>query len=66
VPEDLTKIYVFFDDDPAGVPLNALDGWTYDPVTNTITFHGSACAGIQLGTVTDVDVVFGCDVPVPG
>ena len=66
VPEDLTKIYVFFDDDPAGVPLNAVDGWTYDPVTNTITFHGSACAGIQLGTVTDVDVVFGCDVPVPG
>ena len=21
--------------------LNAVDGWTYDPVTNTITFHGS-------------------------
>ncbi len=66
VPDDPGKIYVFFDDDPAGVPLDAVDGWTYDPVTNTISFHGGACTGIQLGTVKDVDVVFGCNVPVPG
>lgn len=66
VPEDPGKIYVFFDDDPAGVPLDQTDGWTYDPVTNTITFHGTSCAAIQSATVTDVDVVFGCNVPVPG
>jgi hypothetical protein len=66
VPEDPSKIYVFFDDDPAGVPLDQTNGWTYDPVTNTITFHGTSCAAIQNVTVKDVDVVFGCNVPVPG
>ena len=66
VPDDPTKIYVFFDDDPAGVPRDGDNGWTYDPVTNTVTFHGAACAAIQDGTVVDVDVVFGCNVPVPG
>jgi hypothetical protein len=66
VPEDPSKVYVFFDDDPAGVPQDGNNGWTYDPVTNTVTFHGSACAAIQDGTVVDVDVVFGCNVPVPG
>lgn len=66
VPDDPTKIYVFFDDDPAGVPRDGDNGWTYDPVTNTVTFHGAACAAIQDGSVVDVDVVFGCNVPVPG
>jgi len=66
VPDDPNKIFVFFDDDPAGVPRDPNNGWTYDPVTNTITFHGPACDAIKSLTVTDVDVVFGCNVPVPG
>ncbi|MBK7829921.1 VWA domain-containing protein [Nannocystis sp.] len=66
VPEDPSKIYVFFDDDPAGIPVDLANGWTYDPVTNTVTFHGASCQAIQDGTVVDVDVVFGCNVPVPG
>lgn len=66
VPEDAGKIYVFFDDDPAGIPQDGTNGWTYDPVTNTVTFHGTSCAAIQGGTVADVDVVFGCNIPVPG
>lgn len=66
VPEDPSEIYVFFDDDPAGVPLSELDGWTYDPVTNTIHFHGAACDAIVGGAVEDIDVVFGCNIPVPG
>ena len=66
VPEDPSKIYVFFDDDPAGVPKDPDNGWTYDPVTNTVTFHGTACEAIKNGTIVDVDVVFGCNVPVPG
>ena len=66
VPDDANKIFVFFDDDPAGVPRDGNNGWTHDPVTNTITFHGPACDAIKNGTVKDVDVVFGCNVPVPG
>ncbi len=66
LPDDASKIYVFFDDDPAGVPKDPANGWTYDPVSNTITFHGAACQAIQSGTVADVDVVFGCNIPVPG
>lgn len=66
VPEDPSKIYVFFDDDPNGIPVDPANGWTYDPVTNTVTFHGASCQAIQDGTVVDVDVVFGCNVPVPG
>jgi hypothetical protein len=66
VPDDPGEIYVFFNDDPAGVPLSEVDGWTYDPATNTIHFHGVACDQIKTGVVLDIDVVFGCDIPVPG
>ncbi len=66
VPDDPGKVFVFFDDDPAGVPNDPVDGWTYDPNTNTISFHGAACEAIKSGAVIDVDVVCGCNVPVPG
>jgi von Willebrand factor type A domain-containing protein len=58
-------IYVFFNDDPQQIPQSSSDGWTYDPATNTITFHGAACDQIQDGTVTDIDIVFGCAAPTP-
>lgn len=63
VPEDPNEIYVFFDKDPAGIPNDPNNGWTYDPMTNTITFHGTACEAIKGGTVTDVDIVYGCNEP---
>ena len=63
VPPDPSKIYVFLDNDSlANDPTN---GWTYDPTTNTVTFHGTSCESLKDGTVTDVDVVFGCNQPVP-
>jgi hypothetical protein len=58
-------IYVFFNDDPQQIPQDGQDGWTYDPSTNTITFHGAACDQIQNGIVTDIDIVFGCAAPTP-
>lgn len=58
-------IYVFFNNDPAGVPQDAQNGWSYDPATNTLTFNGTACAAIESGTVEDIDVVFGCAAPTP-
>lgn len=66
VPPDPAEIFVFFDDvqkipnDPTGV-----EGFSYDPVTNSVTFHGAACEALKSGAVGDVDVVFGCDEPTP-
>ena len=66
VPEDASQIYVFFDKDPAGVPNDANDGWTYDPTTNSVTFHGAACEAIKNGSVVEVDIVYGCNMPPVG
>jgi hypothetical protein len=63
VPPDVAQIYVFFDKDPAGVPNDPDDGWTYDPATNTVTFHGPACEAIKSGAVVEIDIVYGCNEP---
>ena len=65
VPPD-PDIHVFFDDDPAGIPEDPVDGWSYDPDTNTLRFHGAACDQLKSGAVVDIDVVFGCAAPIPG
>ncbi len=66
-PEDPDAIYVFFNDEPTPIPRdpNHENGWDYDEDTNQITFYGAACEALQDGTVTDVDVIFGCAEPVP-
>ncbi|MFV8753842.1 vWA domain-containing protein [Nannocystaceae bacterium ST9] len=63
VPPDPAEIYVFFDKLVPGVPNEGTNGWTYDPLTNTITFHGSSCEAIKAGTIVDIDIVYGCDEP---
>ena len=63
VPPDPNEIFVFFDKDPAGVPNDPNNGWTYDPITNTVTFHGPACDAIKGGIVVDIDIVYGCNEP---
>lgn len=67
VPPDASQIFVFFDNNPTGVPKDPthMDGWDYDPSTNQVTFYGPACAALQAGTITDVDVIFGCNSPSP-
>ncbi|MCA9719377.1 MAG: hypothetical protein KC468_32210, partial [Myxococcales bacterium] len=65
-PPDEDKIYVFFDDEEPGLPNDGDNGWTYDPDTNTLHFHGEACEAIQNGEVADIDVVYGCNLPIPG
>lgn len=44
----------------------SIDGSGTGPATNTITFHGSACAAIQAGTVVQIDIVYGCTMPPVG
>ena len=65
-PDDPSKIHVFFNDDPAEIPMDPNNGWTYDPNSNTIHFHGEACKALTDGVVIDIDVVFGCNAPIPG
>lgn len=63
-PLDAEKIYAFFDH-TVPVPRDPSNGWTYDPTTNSVTFVGSACKEIQDQTVKRVDIVFGCNQPLP-
>lgn len=66
VPPNANEIFVFFDGDPAGVPNDPANGWTYDSTTNTIIFHGTACQSIQDGSVVGIDIVYGCNMPPVG
>ena len=63
VPPDPNKLYVFFDDKT--VAKDPTNGWTYDAKTNTLTFNGNSCQQLKSNQVKDVDVVFGCNTPVP-
>lgn len=63
IPPDPGAIFVFFNN--TALAGDATNGWTYDATTNTVTFHGTSCDQLKAGTVTDVDVVFGCDMPTP-
>ncbi|MBK7583845.1 MAG: VWA domain-containing protein [Myxococcales bacterium] len=63
-PPNSTGVYVYFNDDPTGVPSDPNNGWSYDPTTNKLTFNGTACTQLKSGTVTDIDVVYGCPGPV--
>lgn len=63
-PPNPDDVYVFFNDQVPAVPRDGVDGWTYDSTTLTITFHGASCDQLKSGTVTDIDVVYGCDEPV--
>ena len=53
-------------DQTPGVARDPVNGWDYDPETNKVTFYGEACALIQNGQVEDIDIVFGCELPIPG
>jgi hypothetical protein len=65
---DPNQLYVFFDNDPKGVPQDKthMNGWDYEPATNSITFYGMACQDLKDAKVKDVDIVYGCGVPTPG
>lgn len=63
-PPDAEQLFVFFNDDPAGVPNDAAEGWSYEGSTRLLEFHGRACEELRSGSVKDLDVVFGCAKPV--
>lgn len=63
-PPDPMDLFVYFNDDPAGVANDPMSGWTFDAARGTLSFHGAACESIRGGVVTDIDVVFGCPGPI--
>jgi hypothetical protein len=65
-PPDPSKLYVF-DNGDAAVPRDPThaDGWDYSAATNTVTFYGAICDGLKAGTVSDVQVIYGCPTGVP-
>jgi hypothetical protein len=64
MPPDPDELYVFFDDDPAGIPSDDTDGFSFDAASLRLRFYGSACEAVKSGQVTDIDVVYGCPLPV--
>ena len=66
VPPDASEIYVFFDKQPVPRDPTHASGWDYDAALNQIVFYGASCAALEAGTVADVQVVFGCNQPLPG
>ncbi len=65
VPDNTDDLYVFQDNLPVPRDPTHTAGWDYDPATNQVTFYGGPCDALQAGTGTDIDIVFGCDVPTP-
>jgi hypothetical protein len=65
-PPDPNEVFVFFDNVKLPRDPTHTAGWDYDPLTNQITFYGVDCDKLKAQQVQDVDVVFGCDTPIPG
>jgi hypothetical protein len=63
VPEDLSQLYVYADGDPVDRDQTQSEGWDYDPASGSITFYGQICQDLQDGTVTDLNIVYGCPDP---
>lgn len=59
-PPDPDDLGVYFDGE--GVAPDATNGWTYQATGRLLEFHGDACTQIKSGSVTQLDVIFGCPV----
>lgn len=59
VPED-ADFFIYFNDVLVGE--DASNGWTYDPVNNTVTFFGTSCDSLRTGAVSDLVIVHNCPV----
>ena len=62
-PADPNRVYVFFNDQ--SVARGTTNGWDYNDATGELVFFGSACSQLKSGSVKDIDVVFGCNMPTP-
>jgi hypothetical protein len=63
-PPNAEDLFVFFNDDPAQVPRNDVDGWSYAPSDRAFKFHGTACEQVKSGAAKNIDIVYGCPRPI--
>ncbi len=62
-PEDLDDLYVYADGTAVDRDATQSQGWDYDPATGSITFYGQVCQDLQDGSITDLNIVYGCPDP---
>ena len=60
---DPSLLYVW--SNGVSVPLDAMNGYTYDDLNDSVTLHGSACDALKTNPSTKVQVVYGCPGPPP-
>lgn len=60
-PADPDMVWAFFDN--VMVDRDPTNGWSLDTAANEVTFVGTACDELKSGSVTDIDIVFGCPQP---
>ena len=63
-PPDASQLYVWFDH-TTSIPRDPSDmqGWDYDPATQTVTLYGSYCDQLKAHTVSAINIIFGCPTP---
>ncbi len=64
VPPDPMNVTVTINGMTVPRSLSHTNGWDYYPDAMTITFFGSYCSQIMMGSTTDVAFVYGCPGPI--
>jgi hypothetical protein len=62
-PPDPSQLYVWSNGTP--VAMDAMNGFTYDASSQSVTLHGTACDQLRMNPSTKVQVVYGCPAPPP-
>ena len=61
VPNDPSRLRLYFDDLEVGRSSLHTDGWDYDSANNTLTIYGASCDQLQGGAVGELRVDYGCE-----
>ncbi|HEX5060877.1 MAG TPA: vWA domain-containing protein [Kofleriaceae bacterium] len=64
VPPDPTNVTVTINGTAVPRSPSHMNGWDYYPNMMTITFFGSYCSQIMMGSTTNVSFVYGCPGPI--
>lgn len=64
-PPDPSLLYVFFNgSEQIARDTSHVNGWDYNPANNQVDFYGTQCTRITGGSVSKVQVVYGCPSPI--
>ena len=57
---DPSQLFVFADGNRLARDSSHANGWDYDAANNQVVVYGASCSHITAGTVTKVQIVYGC------